>query len=724
MKVVALAGNPNCGKTSLFNRLTGLRHRVGNYPGVTVERRSGRARLETGPVEVVDLPGAYSLVARSRDESIAFEVLTGRGGEARPDLVVVVVDASNLLRNLFFALSVMELGCPVVVALNMVDLARDRGLSIDVERLEKELKVPVAPIVARTGEGVEDLAKRLERALQKPPAPVERVWKASETVEDLLAALRPGLPGASPDGTAIWLATSAAAARSEGTPLAEALPPDLVAVTPQLSSSLAATPELAEAVIEARYAEARRITDCVLGPDQGHDPRRTLTDRLDSVFLHPVGGIAVFLLVMAALFQSVFAWAEPLMGLIEDGVGLGQTAVRSVLPEGALADLAADGVVGGVGNVLVFVPQIAFLFAFIALLEDSGYLARAAFISDRFMARAGLHGRAFVPLLSGFACAVPAIMATRTIESRRDRLVTILVTPLVSCSARLPIYTVLIASLFAADELVFGLFSVGGLMMLGLYLASIVFTVGVAFVLKRTVLRSPTPPLVLELPPYRRPELKSILTRVYDRSAVFVKDAGTVILACSIVLWALLYFPSQVPESFELEAKQGQIRAELEGEAEAEALAHLDEAAEAARIENSIAGRAGKALEPAFRPLGYDWKMVVGIISSFAAREVFVSTLGLVYGMGAEVDEESVPLREKLQSEVDPETGRPRYTPLVALSLMAFFLLALQCMSTVAAIKRETASWRWPLFAVGYASALAWLVAFVVYQGGLLLGFE
>ena len=723
MTVIALAGNPNSGKTSLFNRLTGLRQRVGNYPGVTVERRSGTTFLGAEPVEVVDLPGAYSLIARSRDESIAFDVITGVR-EPPPDLVVCVVDASNLLRNLFFALSVIELGRPLVLVLNMMDVARQQGLETDVDRLAETLGVPVVPIVARTGEGLDRLKSTLAEAVREPGSGTPRQWALNPGLEAGLDEVRRLLPERlSRDGVAAWtLAT--VAARDPGEPDSP-VPDDLMPAAEQSQRVLAEHPDAAERMIEARYDAARALTRVIQRAAPGRPAgARSLTDRLDALLLHPVAGILIFVATMALLFQSIFAWADPLIGAIEAGVGQLQEGLRTVLPAGAMVDLLADGVVGGVGNVVVFVPQIAFLFAFISLLEDSGYLARAAFISDRLMARVGLHGRAFVPLLSGFACAVPAIMATRTIESKRDRLVTILVTPLVSCSARLPVYTVLIAALFAADATVLGFFSVGGLMMMSLYLLSVVFTVGVAFVLKRTLLKSPTPPLVLELPPYRLPDLKGVALRVADRCWVFIKDAGTVILACSMVLWALLYFPSKVPASFELAEKRAAIERSLDGEAEEEALYELARSAEAARVEASVAGQLGQAVQPVFAPLGYDWKMVVGIIASFAAREVFVSTLGLVYGMGEEVDEESVPLREKLRSEVDPETGERIYTPLVGLSLMIFFVLALQCMSTVAAIRRETRSWRWPAFALGYSSALAWLAAFLVYQGGRLLGFS
>jgi ferrous iron transport protein B len=421
------------------------------------------------------------------------------------------------------------------------------------------------------------------------------------------------------------------------------------------------------------------------------------------------------------------------MDLIEGGMGIVQGALRSILPEGALADLAADGIVGGVGNVLVFIPQIAILFLFIAILEDSGYLARAAFISDRLMARIGLHGRAFVPLLSGFACAVPAIMATRTIESRRDRLVTIMVAPLVSCSARLPVYALIIAALFASDRTVLGVFSLGGILLLAMYLLSVAMTVLAAFVLKRTVLKSPTPPLVLELPPYRMPDARSVLRRAYDRCKVFVRDAGTVILACSIVLWALLYFPRDVKTSFDPNWEKKLItdsfNASFGGGRRAEpkhvqemverrnrAFENIDKRYEAERLQLSFAGRIGHAIEPVIRPLGFDWKIGIGLLASFAAREVFVSTMGLVYGVG-EADEESSSLREAIRAQKG-------YTPLVGLSLMVFFLLACQCMSTVAVVRRETNSWRWPLFMFGYMTVLAYLGSLLVYQGGRLLGFS
>lgn len=746
MSVVALAGNPNCGKTTLFNKLTGLNQKVGNYPGVTVERRQGSAQLGGKTVTVVDLPGTYSLISRSRDEAIAFEVLTGRAGEARPEVTVIVLDASNLDRNLYLGLSILELGTPAVIALNMMDVARSVGLQPDAAKLSDQLGVPVVPVVAKTGEGVDALKAALTKALADPQPPPARAWRLSELAEGLIVETTKGVKSngqsdAAREGDAIWLLASLCTADRAGTLETEDDPfLDISGIDQALSKARVALRQLqgdfAVEVIQARYRTANAITAEAVARDESPPPNPT--DRIDRILMHPVLGVLIFVTLMAVLFQSIFAWADPLMQGIEGLVGFAQAQVGGWLPQGALRDLILEGIIGGVGNVLVFVPQIAILFLFISVLEDSGYLARAAFISDRFMAKVGLHGRAFVPLLSGFACAIPAIMATRSIESRRDRLVTIMVLPLVTCSARLPVYTLIIASLFAADRTVAGIFTVGGLMMLLMYVLSVLITVAVAFVLKRSLLASPTPPLVLELPPYRWPEPMAVARRVYERCKVFVRDAGTVILALSMVLWALMYFPRDADLSFDPVAEKQTIGVayaaskvrqkdpkaqEKSKERYAHALARIDQKVEAERLEQSIAGRIGKGMEPLIEPLGYDWKIGVGLLASFAAREVFVSTLGLVYGIGDDIDEASVPLRSKIRNEINPRTGKRVYTPLVGLSLMIFFLIAAQCMSTVAVVRRETRSWRWPVFMVVYMTVLAWLGAFVVYQGGRLLGF-
>lgn len=751
-RVIALAGNPNSGKTTLFNRLTGLNQRVGNYPGVTVERRAGRALLIQQAVTIIDVPGTYSLISRSRDEAVAFEVLTGRVESERPDLAIIVLDASNLDRNLYLALQILELGMPAIIALNMVDLAEARGLLPSAAKLSAALGVPVVPVVASEGRGLDALRSELERALAQPPRQCARAWRLSDAEEAAIAHVAGVISDAedsrvrSPDGEAIWLLTTLAIASRASTLDTEEDPfgPRSTASTRHIQEALVVARDMLSRtgndfparVIEARYQVATRIAE----EATDHAPPRgkaDATERIDAVLLHPVLGGATFLLVMGLVFQSIFSWAEPLMNAIQDAVAWTGSAVRGALPPGALADLLADGVVGGVGNVLVFVPQIGILFFFITVLEDSGYLARAAFITDRMMTRIGLHGRAFVPLISGFACAVPAIMSTRTIESRKDRLVTILVTPLVSCSARLPVYGLIISALFGGGAKVFGVVSVGALLFLGMYLLSIAAAITAAFVLKRTMFRCPTPPFVLELPPYRMPVLSSVGRRVLERCRVFVRDAGTMILACSIVLWAALYFPHGSAFTF---ARGGSVAAESaqDGAPAAPAPAKAQEAravqaspadasadrADAERLRESFAGRVGQVIEPVIRPLGFDWKIGIGLLASFAAREVLVSTLGLVYGVGRGQDEESLPLREAIQRERDPRTGKPVYTPLVGLALMVFFVLACQCMSTLAVVRRETGSWRWPAFMFTYMTVLAWCGAFTVYQGGRLLGFE
>ncbi len=660
--VVALAGNPNCGKTTLFNQLTGLRRRVGNYPGITVERTVGTTHLGDLAVSVVDLPGTYSLVARSPDEAVAFEVITGSSADLVPELTVIVIDAARLERNLYLALQILALGRPTLIALNMVDEARDRGTNIDAAALSDRLGVPVVEVVATTGEGLVALREAIADAIKLPRIPKPVPLDVPE-VDEI------GEPG-----TARWIVATVAAGGGHAIR------------DPKLASVIAKAQRLleddfdADGLIAAHYRAAKAIADDVTVSSP--PPKRDLTERIDAVALHAVAGPLLFIAIMALIFESIFAWAEPLMDLIEATFGgLGGLA-ESTLPAGALRDLLVDGVITGVGSVLVFIPQIAILFAALAVLEDSGYLARAAYLMDRVMAGAGLHGRAFVPLLSGFACAIPAIMSARTIENDKDRLVTILVLPLVSCSARLPVYALIISALFAEH---------GGLLLLAMYLGSIGVTIAAAAVLKRTLLKSPKPALVLELPPYRVPHWRSVVVRSYQRSKIFVRDAGTVILACSIVLWALLSYP-------QLDLPEGA----------------APEAAHAQQLESSYGGQLGKLIEPVIEPLGYDWQIGVGLIGSFAAREVLVATLGMVLGAGADADEESATLKA---------TIRERYSPLVGLSLMVFFLFAAQCMSTLAIVRRETGGWKWPIFMYGYMTALAWFGAFAVYQGGLLLGF-
>jgi ferrous iron transport protein B len=684
---VAVAGNPNVGKTSLFNALTGERYKVGNYPGVTVEVREGKLRAGRGEVDVtlLDLPGTYSLTPLSEDESVAYRALVGEEGPA-PDAVLVVVDAANLGRNLYLVTQLRELGLPLIVALNMVDAARDAGIAVDTQALSQTLGLPVLATVARTGEGVEAVAAALE---DLPPGP-DPVLLAPGPDQAALGEALDRLGSVAEGGRARWLLAAVATGNA-----------GLVAATSDEQAVLAdlgidKREHAARELIQRRYQEVDRWLDQLPGQAEAREraPAMERSKRIDRVVTHRVWGLAIFVGVMALVFQSIFTWAEPLMDGIESALGaLGSTVADGMGP-GLFTDLLTEGVIAGVGNVLVFVPQIALLFLFVGFLEDSGYMARAAFIVDRLMARVGLNGKAFVPLLSGYACAIPAIMGTRTIASFKDRLVTILMIPFMSCSARLPIYALLIAALFDADRAVFGPFTVGGLLLLSMYALSTVSALAIGALYKRTLLASPTPPLVLELPPYRMPRLRNTLLHVYDRTMDFVRDAGTIILACTIVLWGLLSFPRVEPEQLEP--------------------GHT-------AIEASVGGRFGKAIEPALEPIGQDWRIGIGLIGSFAAREVLVSTLGLVYGIEAE--DADAPLREKLRSAVDPETGDKRYTPLEGIALMVFFVYACQCMSTLAVVRRETRSWRWPAFMFFSMTAIAYVMALITYQGGRLLGF-
>jgi ferrous iron transport protein B len=691
---VAVAGNPNVGKTSLFNLLTGSRYKVGNYPGITVETREGRLRRSThssAPI-LIDLPGTYSLTPTAEDEAVAFRSLTG-AELSRPDAVLLVLDASNLARNLYLALQVFELGLPCVIALNMMDLANQAGVAVDPEQLEKALGMPVIPTVARTGEGLEAVTKVVDGLVGRTGEP------------------KPRLVGPGPEHEALRACLGELEALDCGPARCRWLLAALAAESLELCNPSARERALLDGfdrvrveraireLVELRYAEVDRLL-AGLGFDErfrldvASAPAMATSAKIDVVLTHRVAGPAVFLLVMALIFQSIFSWAEPLMGLIEAAVTALSDRVELALGPGTFTDLLTEGVIAGVGNVIVFVPQIALLFLFIGVLEDSGYMARAAFIVDRLMARVGLNGKAFVPLLSGYACAIPAIMSTRTISSFKDRVVTILMIPFMSCSARLPVYTLIIGALFVANERVLGPFTQGGLILLGMYALSTASALVLGAIYKRTLLKSPTPPLVLELPPYRLPRVRDTLRQVWDRTADFLRDAGTIILAVTIVLWGLLTYP-KVDE------------AELEpGET---------------AIERSVGGMLGKAIEPALEPIGQDWRIGIGLIGSFAAREVLVSTLGLVYGIEG-ADEDDAPLREEIRTAKTPD-GEQRYTPLSGLALMVFFVYACQCMSTLAVVRRETGGWKWPAFMLVSMTVIAYVAALLVFQVGKLLGY-
>lgn len=664
---VLVAGNPNTGKSSLFNRLTGGNARVGNYPGVTVEGLRGR--LRGTDIELEDLPGTYSLNGRSREEQISVDALT-----SGPEAVLVCVDATNLVRNLYLVLQLQEHGVDVVVALTMWDQAE--GVLPDPRALGELLRCSVVPCVPRTGEGVEDVVAALKHLVEHPEGRPHWRWTPGPDLEGALEAVT---PVAGSRAKALWALMNLDDRDELEVP---------AALRAAVEASELSSRDIDDEVIQARYA----WLDEQVGPLLAKPPERGLTHRLDRVLIHPVAGFAVFLVIMFLLFQGLFSWSDPAISLVEAAFGALGDGLRPVLGEGLVADFIIEALIGGVGGVVVFLPQILLLFFLLGLMEDSGYMARVAYLMDRIMRALGLHGRAFVPMLSGFACAIPAIMATRTMERERDRLLTMLVIPLMTCSARLPVYTLVIAALYDPDQAPW--------LMLAMYVFSVLIALAAAAIFDRFVVRGQRVPLVLELPPYRMPRLADVLRRMWRNARHFLEEAGTVILVCTVVLWGLLTFP-QAPDM---------------PDADPEEVAAL-------QLRDSYGGRIGQALEPVMEPLGFDWKISVGLVGAFAAREVFVSTMGVVYSLGDQVDEESVPLRQRLREETRAD-GKPVWTPLTGLSLMIFMALACQCMSTLAVLKRETKGYRWPAFVFAYMTALAWVASFVVFQGGRALGFE
>ena len=636
---VALVGNPNSGKSTLFNALTGMRQHVANFPGVTVERVEGEFVAEARRVSVIDLPGSYSMEPESPDERIAHDVLLGSARGVPPvDVIVLVLDGEQLERNLFFASQVLELQRPTVIALNRMDRVEAAGTRIDIPELIHALGAVVIPVVATKGQGIDRLRSTIIRATALP-LPDRRV---------------PGIDDAR--------------GRVDG----------------------------GRREAELRYGWIASVAKQCITRAVG--PQRTLSDRVDGVVLHRVWGPLIFLSVMALVFQAMFRWARPLTDGIETLIGLLSHSVTLLIPAGELRSLVVDGAIGGVGSVLVFLPQIALLFVFIGLLEDSGYMARAAFVMDRFMRPLGLHGKSFIPLISGYACAVPAIMSTRSIREPKERMATILVVPLMSCSARLPVYTLLIGA-FVPSITVLGVANLQGLTLLGMYLLGTLAALGLAALFRRTLLRAPARALILELPRYHVPNARVLTAMVWSRVQIFLRRAGTVIFAVSILLWALANYPKASGPSSAVVTPDAQ-------------LAH------------SALGRTGRAIEPLVRPLGYDWKIGVSMLSSFAAREVFVSTMATIYNAGTESPDESSALGDRLRRERDGN-GQLVYSPIVALGLMAFYVFALMCTSTVAVTIRETGGGLrgagWAALQFSYMLGLAYVAALAVYRIGLWL---
>jgi ferrous iron transport protein B len=727
-RYVVLTGNPNSGKTTVFNALTGLRAKVGNYAGVTVERKEGR--LGGAPAEVnarvLDLPGTYSLSPQSLDEQISRDVLLQRLPELpAPSLIVIVVDASNLQRNLYYTTQVLELGYPALIALNMIDVAESNGHRIDTAKLEEALGVPVLPIVASNGTGIPQLREAIRKTLlaawdRSPRRFCELPPLLAEEANRLQAVLAQGR-----DQGRRSAAAEALLILSNEKALASSLnhyPPEIPAAVAAARQRLEAGGiDWRGAAIEARYLSVAAIDRQVTV--QLVPPGETFSDRLDRVLTHKIGGTLIFIAVMALMFQSIFTFARLPMDALQSVVDLLGATVAGWIPPGDLNSLLVEGVIAGVGAVIVFLPQILLLFLFIGFLEDTGYMARAAFLMDRLMSKVGLHGKSFIPMLSSFACAIPGIMATRTIESPKDRLVTILVSPLMSCSARLPVYALLIAACIP-NVTVLGFLKLSGLTMLGMYLLGIVVALAMAWLFKKTLLRGETPLLIMELPPYKRPLLRVVLRHMWDRSWLFLRRAGTVILLINILLWYLASYPRDPARERQFAAQRAQVTAPTPA-GKSEPLAALEKEQAGERLRHSFAGRIGHAIEPLIAPLGFDWKMGIGIVSSFMAREVFVSTMSTVYNMGSyeESDSSMKGLARTLQDQKRPD-GTPVYTALTGITLMVFYVFALQCVSTVAIVRRETNSWKWPLFQWIYMGILAWGLAFVTYRAGLWLGFS
>jgi len=710
LPVIAIAGNPNTGKTTLFNALTGLRGKVSNYPGVTVDRRIGKVALASGPAELLDIPGTYSVVARSAEEQIALDSLIGLAGSTRPRAVVVCADATQLPRSLYLALQCQELGLPCVVAMTMIDEAGTAAP--DPATVSRVLGSEVVAVVARTRIGLDRLLAAIDRAVTSPAPEPRWRWTPSPALRGGLDQLRPVLEATgwpAEDAIGLWALQSIDHdGDDELAHVPDPLRAAVVAALPTAEQAVAVDDE----IVLGRWGWLDREVTPLVTRAASHT--RTRTERIDRFLLHRVFGFAAFLAIMFLLFMSLFAWADPAITLVERSFAWFGDVIRGVLPDGLVSDFIVDAVIAGVGSVLVFLPQILLLFLFLGLLEDCGYLARIAYLMDRIMRSMNLHGRAFVPMLSGFACAIPAIMATRTMERRRDRLLTMLVVPLMTCSARLPVYSLVIGAVIGGSR------AIQAMLLVGMYLFSVLTALIAAWVLSRSIkpLRAKRLPFVIELPPYRWPRWRDVLRMMWDKSSMFLREAGTVILACTIALWALLYFPRELP------AGSPDYAAQIEAAPDATAKARLAAERDGALLRNSYGGRLGHAIEPAIEPLGFDWKIGVGIIGAFAAREVFVSTLGVVYSVGGDANEGEAnrSLRQAIARERRPDGSRV-YTPLVGLSLMIFFALACQCMSTLAVIKRETRTWRWPLFLFGYMSALAYLVCLGVYQLGSALGF-
>jgi len=718
---IALVGNPNSGKTSVFNNLTGSRQHVGNWPGVTVEKKEGWIAGQDVRMKVVDLPGTYSLTAFSIEEVIARDFII----KDNPDVVVDVIDASNLERNLYLAVQLLEMGANVVFALNMMDVVENMGGRIEIELLSELLGVPVVPMIARNGRGTGELIDAARMAATEGRGDKQVEIPYGRGIEEFIGRLSEKIShdNLAQDYPVRWLAIKLIENDEDVVERLSRDPAgaDLVAAAGKMREQLLTLqnddPETL--IADRRYGFiSGLIREVFTRPDYS---RRTVSDKVDEVVANRVLGFPIFLFFMWLTFQLTFRLGAAPVSWIESFFEWCQGVLSAIPGDTMIESLLVDGIIGGVGGVVVFLPVIVLLFLAIAFLEDSGYMARAAFIMDRVMHYIGLHGKSFIPMLIGFGCSVPAIMATRTLENRKDRIITILIIPLMSCGARLPVYVLLAGAFFPA--------SAAGHVIFSMYVIGIVLAIIAAKVFTSLLFPGESSPFVMELPPYRLPTTKSILILMWERAWLYLKKAGTVILAIAVLIWFLMAFPQSYPGRGELESRLKTVEAQLEyapfvkaqgeqvnvGVEELEIQVHEIRNQMATRkLENSLAGRLGRTIEPVFKPLGFDWRSSIALFAGLAAKEVVVSTLGTVYSIG-DADEESQSLRRALQKD-------PAFNPLKAYVLMLFVLLSVPCMATLAVIRRETNSWRWPLFSAGYHFALAWTVCFIVYQLGRLAG--
>ncbi|MBI4211839.1 MAG: ferrous iron transport protein B [Deltaproteobacteria bacterium] len=672
MKTYFLIGNPNTGKSTLFNALTGMNQKIANYPGVTVEKKEGFLLHGREKIKLIDLPGTYSLIPGSIDEEIA---VTSLSTEDPSHGVICIADATNLQQNLFLTTQIIDAGLPVILIINMIDEAEKQNLTINRDLLSQELGIPIFFTSAQKKHGISTVKNFLTTDELKAPKPLLPRFgvapRITSALNEIATLLSQEIGPSAQQAHALRILSRDDELADYKLPLRSRLIAKRTALQQQLSHE-GVLWNGCDSNVRHQWIDGICRKTCAQPKTLHH----RWQDKIDDVATHKWWGPTIFIAIMGILFQALFRWSEYPMAAIEAMLSWMSQNATAILPPGPIASLIADGAIPGVGAVFLFIPQIAFLFFMISLLEDTGYMSRAAFVMDRFMGKFGLPGKAFIPLISSFACAIPGIMATRTIESRRDRIVTMMIAPLMSCSARLPVYTLLIAACIPA--ITFGGFiGLQGLIMWGLYTLGIVSAITVAFILKRTLLSTPSLPSFIEFPPYRLPQLSLVLKKTYERVKLFIINAGTIIFALSIILWFLTTYPR--------------------GDG----------------IESSFAGYLGKIIEPLIAPLGFDWKIGVGLIASFAAREVFVSTMAIIYKLGDAGTSDS--LMQALKHDA-------AFTPMVAISLLVFYVLACQCMSTVAVVKRETNTWRWPIFMVGYMTSLAYIAAFVVYQGGRMFG--